>query len=157
MRRATAGAVAAMGAALAAVVLQGCGPRLPKGVDPDKLTDAISGAIGDPNTCMLIGRQGSGQVVWRYNTHTTCARSLPACDAPMLRTADDLLKATARDGRARQLSCNSAADGSRGVGWSSGVIQGRGLVYAAVMEGPHAFPGHMMSDRIEGALQDAGF
>ena len=106
---------------------------------------------------MLIGRQDSGQVVWRYNTHTTCARALPACDRPALRTVDDLLKATAKDGRARELSCNSVPDGSRGVGWSSGVIQGKGLVYAAVMEGPHALPGHMMTDRIEGALQDAGF
>lgn len=149
MRRWLAGA--------AALALAACGPRLPKGVDPDKLHDAVSDAIGDPTTCMLIGRQGSGEVVWRYNTHTTCARALPACDAPGVRTVDDLLKATARDGRARELSCSSIPDGSRGVGWSSGVIQGRGLAYAAVMEGPRALPGRMMSDKIEGALQDAGF
>jgi hypothetical protein len=157
MRRTTAAGVVVVGAAVAAALLQGCGPHLPKGVDADKLNDAVSGAIGDPDTCMLIGRQGSGQVIWRYNTHTVCARALPACDRPALRTVDDLLQATAKDGRARELSCNSAPDGSRGVGWSSGVIQGKGLVYAAVMEGPHALPGHMMSDRIAGALQDAGF
>jgi hypothetical protein len=140
-----------------ALALAACGPRLPKGVDSDKLTEAVSDAIGGPNTCMLIGRQGAGQVVWRYNTHTTCARALPACDAPKMRTVDDLLKATAQDGQARELSCSSSPDGSRGVGWSSGVIQGKGLVFAAVMEGDRALPGRIMSEKIEGALQDAGF
>ncbi len=106
---------------------------------------------------MLIGRQGSGEVVWRYNTYTICGRALPACDAPRLQTVDNLLKATAKDSRVRELSCNSAPDGSRGVGWSSGVIQGRGLVYAAAMEGPRALPGRIMSEKIEGALQEAGF
>jgi hypothetical protein len=153
MRRAAAG----LALMLAAPALAGCGPHLPKGVSADKLDQAVSDAIGDPTTCMLIGREGSGQVVWRYNTHTTCDRALPACDQPKTRTVDDLLKATAKDGRPRQLSCNSTPDGSRGVGWYSGVIAGRGLVYAAVMEGPRAFPGRMMTDKIEGALQAAGF
>jgi hypothetical protein len=148
---------AAWAPVLAALALAACGPRLPKGVDPDRLTEAVSNAIGDPNTCMLIGRQDSGEVVWRYNTHTTCARALPACDRPQTRTVGDLLKAVARDGQARELSCNSAADASRGVGWSAGVIEGRGLVYAAVMEGPRALPGRIMSEKIEGALKDAGF
>jgi len=157
-RRALA-ALAAAGLAIAA-----CGPKLPKGVDPERLDQAVSDAIGDPNTCMLIGRQGSGQVVWRYNTHTTCARSLPACDQPGQRTVEALLQATARDGRPRQSSCNSAADGSRGVGWVSGPIPGhgagpgaaKGLVYAAVMEGQRALPGRIMADKVEGALKDAG-
>jgi hypothetical protein len=159
MRRAAAGPTLALAAALVLAVgaLAACGPRLPKGVDPDKLSDAVSQAIGDPNTCMLIGRRGSGEVVWRYNTHTTCGRALPACDAPGARTVDDLLKATARDGRARELSCSSSPDGSRGVGWASGVIQERGLVFAAAMEGERALPGRIMADKIEGALQDAGF
>ena len=152
MRRLAAGAALA-----AAAFLVACGPRLPKGVDADKLQDAVSDAIGDPNTCMLIGRQGGGEVVWRYNTHTTCARVLPACDTPGARSVDDLLKATAKDGKVRELSCNSAPDGSRGVGWSSGVIQGKGLVFAAVMEGNRALPGRIMSEKIEGALQDSGF
>jgi hypothetical protein len=143
-------------AALAVLVLAGCGPRLPKGVDPDKLDAAVSGAIGGPNTCVLIGRQGSGQLAWRYNTHTTCGRTLPACDAPGVRTVGDLLKATAKDGQPRTLSCNSTADGSRGVGWTSGVIPGRGLVYAAVMEGDRALPGRIMAEKVQGALHDAG-
>ena len=142
---------------LAAQALAGCSPRLPKGVAPDKLDQAVSDAIGGAQTCMLIGRQGSGQVVWRYNSHTICARALPACDGPGLRTVDDLLKATAKDGQTRTLSCNSVADGSRGVGWSSGAIDGRGLVYAAVMEGDRALPGRIMAEKVEGALQDGGF
>jgi hypothetical protein len=43
------------------------------------------------------------------------------------------------------------------VGWSSGAIGTSGLVYAAVMEGNRALPGRIMTDKIEGALQDAGF
>jgi len=144
-------------ATLGVIALAACGPRLPKGVDPDKLEQAVSDAIGDPHTCMLIGRQGSGQVVWRYNTHTTCARALPACDGPGLRTVDDLLRATAKDGQPRNLSCSTLPDGSRGVGWSSAVIKDRGLVYAAVMEGERALPGRIMAEKVEGALQDGGF
>ncbi|HKR89015.1 MAG TPA: hypothetical protein VJS38_12665 [Phenylobacterium sp.] len=141
---------------LGALALSACGPGLPKGVDPDKLNDAVSQAIGAPQTCMLIGRKGSGQVVWRYNTHTVCARTLPACDRPALRTVGELMKATAKDGQARALSCNSVPDGSRGVGWASGTIPGRDLVWAAVMEGERALPGRIMTEEVEGALQDTG-
>jgi hypothetical protein len=148
--------------ALAAVAaLAACGPKLPKGVDAQALDQAVSDAIGDPGTCVLLGRKGSGEVVWRYNTHTACARGLPACDAPRSQTVEGLLKATAADGRPRRLSCNTAADGSRGVGWASGPVPaGRsgdgGLVYAAVMEGTRALPGRIMAERVEGALHDAG-
>lgn len=147
----------AAGLALAALTLAACGPRLPKGVDSAKLNQAVSDAIGDAQTCMLIGRQGSGQVVWRYNSHTICGRTLPACDRPGVRTVADLLQATARDGQPRTLSCDSATDGSRGVGWSSGVIPNHGLVYAAVMEGERALPGRIIAEKVEGALQDGGF
>jgi type II secretory pathway pseudopilin PulG len=142
---------------LLALALSACGPRLPKGVDADKLDQAVSDAIGGAQTCMLIGRKGSGEVVWRYNTHTTCARTLPACDGPGQRTVGDLLKATAKDGQPRTLSCNSAADGSRGVGWASGAVPNHDLVWAAVMEGDRALPGRLMAEDVAGALQDAGF
>lgn len=145
-----------MALALMALTLSACGPRLPKGVDPDKLDQAVSDAIGGPQTCLLIGRQGSGEVIWRYNTHTVCARTLPACDGPGQRTVGDLLAATAKDGQARTLSCNSAADASRGVGWASGSIPNRGLVWAAVMEGDRALPGRIMAEEVDGALKDAG-
>jgi hypothetical protein len=143
--------------ALAGLALAGCGSQLPKGVDQAKLEQYVSDAIGDPNTCVLIGRAGAGEIVWRYNTHTTCGRTLPACDTPGVRTVGDLLKATAQDGRPRTLSCSTTADRSRGVGWASGPIAGHKLVYAAVMEGPRALPGRIMADKLEGALQDAGF
>jgi len=157
MRRAAAGAVIAAGA-LCAVGLAGCSPGLPQGVDEAKVHSEISSAIGDPNTCVLIGQQGSGKVVYRYNTHTTCARSLPACEGGRVQTVEELLKATAADGKARATSCNSTADGSRGVGWASGALtgKGKGLVYAAVMEGDRAFPGRMMAERLSSALRDAG-
>ncbi|MDB5445005.1 MAG: hypothetical protein JWQ97_322 [Phenylobacterium sp.] len=148
---------AALALALGALALAACGSKLPKGVDADKLNTAVSDAIGDPDTCVLIGRQGSGEVVWRYNTHTTCARSLPACDRPGGRNVEALLKETAADGRPRTLSCNSSADASRGVGWASAPIAGRGLVYAAVMEGDRALPGRIMAEKVENALKDAGF
>ena len=151
MRRALAGL------ALCAAGLAACSPGLPQGVDETKVHSEISSAIGDPNTCVLIGQQGSGKVVYRYNSHTTCGRSLPTC-AGATQTVDDLLKATAKDGQPRATSCNSVADGSRGVGWASGVLtgKGKGHVYAAVMEGERSFPGRMMSDRLSRALQDAG-
>ena len=150
-------APAALATAIAALTLAACGPRLPKGVAADKLDQGISDAIGGANTCVLIGRQGSGEVVWRYNTHMTCGRTLPACDAPKLQTLGDLLKATAKDGRPRTLSCDTTPDGSRGVGWSSGAIPGHALVYAAAMEGDRALPGRIMAEKLEGAFEEAGF
>jgi hypothetical protein len=146
-----------LGVAALALALAGCGARLPKGVDADKLDAAISDAVGDPNTCVLIGRRGGGAVIWRYNTHTTCARSLASCEGPGTRTVDDLLRQTAADGRARAASCTNPEDTSRGVGWASGPIAGHDLVYAAVMDSRRALPGRIMAEEIEGALKDAGF
>jgi hypothetical protein len=132
----------------ASLLLAGCGPKLPPGVDAGKLDAAVSDAIGDPNTCVLIGARGSGAVAWRYNTHTTCARKLAACDRPEAQTVDDLLKATAADGKPRRLSCLNH-------GWASGDA-GHGLVYAAVMDGSRALPGLIMAEKLEGAMKDAG-
>jgi hypothetical protein len=137
-------------------LLAACSPGAPKGVDKDKLDDAVSRAIGDPASCLLIAEQATGRQVYRYNTHTACARKLPACDAAGERSLADLLTATLKDGQPRQLSCFSAADRSRGVGWAAGPIPGKGLVYAAMMEGDRAFPGRMMAERLEGAFKDAG-
>jgi hypothetical protein len=146
--------------ALTALALTVCsgGSDLPKGVDEEKLYAEISSAIGDPNTCVLIGRQGAGEVVYRYNSHTTCGRSLPSCQGAATRTVDDLLKATAKSGEPVATSCSSVADNSRGVGWASGALtgKGQGLVYAAVMEGERSFPGMMMNDRLSRAMKDAG-
>jgi hypothetical protein len=143
---------------LAALALAACSPGAPKGVDKDTLDAAVSRAIGDPATCMLIAEQASGKLVYRYNTHAACARALPACapNAAATQTIDELLKATLKDGQPRTLSCSSTADASRGVGWASGPIPGKGLVYAAMMEGDRAFPGRMMADRLTRAFKSAG-
>ena len=145
---------------LALAALCACTPTAPKGVDKDRLDAAIGRAIGDPASCLLLAEAASGRVVYRYNTHTACARALPACDVAGTRTLDSLLTATVRDGQPRMLSCNTATDASRGVGWASGVITpkgaGRRLVYAAMMEGDRAFPGRMMADRLGQAFRRAG-
>lgn len=143
-------------AALVAAGLAACSPKAPAGVDKDQLDAAVSKAIGDPNSCLLIAEAGSGKVVYRYNTATTCAKEYPACEAPGAMKLDDLLEKTAKDGQARKLSCDTLADGSRGVGWASGPVPGRPLVYAAVMEGDRSFPGMMMADRLDGAFRRAG-
>jgi hypothetical protein len=142
----------------AAVALAACSPGAPKGVDKDTLDAAISRAIGDPASCLLIAEQATGKLVYRYNTHTACARALPACTGASsnTQTIDQFLKATVKDGQPRALSCSSNADASRGVGWASGPIPGKGLVYAAMMEGDRAFPGRMMADRLSSAFKDAG-
>jgi hypothetical protein len=43
------------------------------------------------------------------------------------------------------------------VGWSSGAVPDRPeLTYAAMMEGPRAFPGRMMAERLARAFKKAG-
>jgi len=148
--------IAAAGLALAA-----CNPTAPKGVDKARLDGAISKAIGDPNTCVLLVKAGGGEVVYRYGDYSTCARSMPACSQPGMLNADELARAAA-GGDARTASCASAADGSRRVGWASGpVAKSEGarygdLVYAAVMEGPTVLPGMAIKARLEAALKRAG-
>lgn len=122
----------------------------------DDLDAAVSKAVGDPNTCVLIAEAGSGKVLYRYNSATTCAREFPACDQPGTRKLSGLLDAVAKDGQPRTLSCNTQADASRGVGWAAGPVAGTKFVYAAMMEGERAFPGRMMADRLEGAFRKAG-
>mgnify|MGYP001178172457 CR=1 FL=1 len=142
-------------AGFAALAVAACSPTAPPGVNRDELDAAVSRAIGDPNTCVLIADAGSGRVNYRYNTATACAREFPACDGPGTRKLKDLLEATVKDRKARMLSCNTAADASRGVGWASAPIAGTNYVYAAMMEGDRAFPGRMMADRLEGAFRRA--
>lgn len=153
-RPSSAFGVALAGLALAA--LAACSPTAPKGFDKAKLDQAVSDAIGDPATCLMIAERPGGKVVYRYNTATVCARQLPSCEGPAAHGVKDLLDETVKDGRARTLSCNTTADGSRGVSWASGVLPQKGLAYAAVMEGNRTFPGRMMADRIEPRFKDLG-
>ena len=142
--------------ALAATLgLSACGPDAPPGVNRDDLDAAVSKAIGDPSTCVLIAKAGSGRLLYRYNTATACDRELPACDVPGVTKIAAVLKATASNSQTRTLSCNSTSDASRGVGWAAGPIEGTDLVYAAMMEGDRAFPGRMMADRLAGAFRRA--
>ena len=131
-----------------ALALSACSPGAPPGVDRDQLDAAVSRAIGDPNSCLLIAQADTGKLYYRYNTHT-------ACDRPERTKVGKLLDATVKDRQPRALSCNTLADASRGVGWAAGPIKGTDLVYAAMMEGDRAFPGRMMADRLEGAFRRA--
>jgi hypothetical protein len=140
----------------ALILLAACAPGAPPGVDKARLDEAVSRAVGDPNTCVLIAEKGSGKVLYRYNTATACARAFPDCEGPGTMKTKDLLEAVAKDGRPRTLSCNTVADASRGVGWAAAPIAGRDWVYAAMMEGDRTFPGLMMADRLEGAFRRAG-
>ncbi len=140
---------------LAALALSACAPDAPPGVDRDALDAAVSKAVGDPATCVLIARAGSGRVLYRYNSATACDRELPSCEAAGKTKVARLLKTTAGDRQPRRLSCDTFGDGSRGVGWAAGPIEGTDLVYAAMMEGERAFPGLMMAQRLDGAFRRA--
>lgn len=141
---------------LATLSLTACQPGAPPGVDRDALDAAVSKAIGDPATCVLIGRAGSGEVLYRYNSATACARELPSCQGGSATTIVAVLKAVARDRQVRTLSCDTLADRSRGVGWAAGPIAGGDLVYAAMMEGDRAFPGVMIAQRLDGVFRRTG-
>lgn len=141
----------------AALALAGCGPQAPKGVSHDALETAINGAIGDPNSCVLIGQAGSGRVIYQFGSHVTCGKEWPSCGAGPTRTTDDLLKVVAAGGAAVQASCPSNTDGSRGVGWAAGPVEGHAdLVYAAAMEGKSTPPGVIIADKLKTAFKAAG-
>jgi hypothetical protein len=140
---------------LAALTLAACSPGAPEGVDKAVLDDAVSRAIGDPNTCLMIAEADGGDVVYRYNTATACAREWPSCEGTAVRKVKDLVELTAKDRQVRNASCDSL-DPARSVAWSAGPIPGKPLVYAAVMEGDRTFPGLIMQDRIAAAFKKAG-
>lgn len=146
---------------LALCALTACSPKLPDGIDQQALDDAVANAVGSPSTCVVVENSG-GKAVYRYGTHTTCARSLPACDAPGLTTIDVQLDA-ARQGVSRAASCDTAEEASRGVAWASGplpVLEGksdRKMVYAVFMEGADALSGREAKRRLEAAFAKTGF
>lgn len=125
-------------------------------MDRATLDDAVSRAIGDPNSCLLIAQAGTGRQYYRYNTHAACEAELPACVGFGTAKIGQVLDRVAKDRQPVMLSCNTTADASRGVGWAAGPIEGTDLVYAAMMEGDRAFPGRMMADRLENAFRRAG-
>jgi hypothetical protein len=145
-------------ALLAALALAaGCAPSLPKGVDPVALEAAIDDAVGDPNTCVLIGQAQTGRLVWRYGTHGVCGKVWPACNGTEARTVEGLLKTAGREGAEIWASCPSNADQSRTVAWAAGPAPGRpGLVFTAVMEGPNTPPGVVLGDKLRTAFERGG-
>lgn len=141
-------------------LLCACAPKPPEGVDTAALDEAVAGAVGSPSTCVVVEKKDGG-TVYRYGTHTTCARSLPACDAPGLTTIETQLTA-ARTGVVRTASCDTAEAASRGVAWASGplpVLAGkpdRRMVYAVFMESGDALSGMEAKRRLESAFEKAG-
>ena len=147
------GVLAAVG--LSAALLSACSPSAPPGVDKAALDEAISEAIGDPGTCVLIAGQ-DGKLLYQYGTHMVCGRKLPACDSPGARTLEQLLKAAPTSGMAQTASCPSNAEGSRLVAWAAGPVAGKEMVFAAVMEGDLVPPGLVVADKLKGAFARAG-
>ena len=152
-------------AALAFLLISACAPTAPDGIEQQALDDAVARAIGDPSTCVMILEPGKKKPVYRYNKLMVCNRAWPDCGKGQaggqaggggLRTVEDLLRTTAKDGQARTDSCFTNPDGSRAVGWASGPIAGKDLVYAAVMEGDRALPGRIMAERLAAAFRKAG-
>lgn len=139
---------------LSSLAVAGCGPKAPAGVDKPVLDAAVSQAVGDPGTCVLIAEAGGGQV-YRFGTHAVCGRKLPACAGQLLQTADDLLDKVAEGREVDTASCASVSPGRR-VAWAAGPIQGSALVYAAVMEGPNTPPGLVVDDKLQAAFARAG-
>lgn len=151
--------LAAALALCAAVSLAACSPKGPPGIDTAALDAAIGDSIGDPTTCVIIARKGSGQTVWRYGRNMTCGASWPACDSPASQTTDQLAQAAAK-GETKAASCASAVGG---VGWAAGPVPTShpdkygDLVYAAAMSSKRALPGREMATRLESAFAKAGF
>ncbi|WP_312161976.1 hypothetical protein [Phenylobacterium sp.] len=140
-------------AVLSAAALGACAPGAPEGVRKAVLDQAVSDAIGDPGTCVLIADQG--KVVYQYGTHVVCGRTLPTCEGPGVQSLDQLLKKAA--GERRTASCRSNADGTRIVAWASGPIEGRErMTFAAVMEASEAPPGIVVADKLASAFARAG-
>lgn len=139
--------------------LGACAPKLPAGVDPQALSEAVGRAIGGPNTCVLLADK-AGKVVWTGGGYITCARNLPTCEGATA-TAQTVLNG-ALGKPARFISCASATGGGNSVGWAMGPVpaaEGKpasGLSYVAVMEGDRALPGREVQDRVERAFEKAG-
>ena len=138
---------------LSAAVLAACSPTAPGGVDKAVLDEAVSRAIGDPGTCVLIAE--GGKTVYQYGTHMVCGRSLPTCEGAGTQTLEQLLKAAGAE--RKTASCRSNPEGTRIVAWASGPVEGRpGTTYAAVMEASEAPPGIVIADKLATAFARAG-
>ena len=141
--------------ALAALALGACSPGAPDGISKSALDTAVNDAIGDPNTCVLIGKTGGG-TVYQFGSHETCDQSWPACQGGASGTVGGLLAMVSKGGAPVEASCPSNTDGSRGVAWSAGPVAGHALTYAARMEGPSTPPGRVIAEKLKAAFKKAG-
>lgn len=136
--------------------------QAPKGTDVNQLDAAVSDAVGDPNTCVLLVEKGSGKVVYRYGTYANCSRVLPACTDPAATLTADALAKLAAAGDVRTISCDSGPAGENRVAWATGPVpktpasKSGDLAYAALMEGPGVLPGREIAIRLEAALAKGG-
>ena len=144
--------LAALG--LSAAILSACAPGAPAGVEKALLDDAVSRAIGDPGTCVLIGQ--GGKVAYRYGTNVICGRKLPTCEGSGVQAVSDLLAVAPTSGPPKTASCRSNPEGTRIVAWAAGPIEGSDLVFAAVMEGDEIPPGVIIADKLKTAFARAG-
>lgn len=140
-----------------AAALIGCS-KTPAGVDKAALDEAIASSIGDPSTCVIVIKRGSGEVVYRYGRNMTCGAAAPSCDTPGTSTVDDLAKAAAK-GVVKQASCATPAGG---VGWAAGPVasthpENGELAYAAAMNSKRGLPGREIATRLERAFAKGGF
>lgn len=142
-------------------LLSACSQNAPAGIDVHRLDAAVGQAVGDPNTCVLLVKKGSGDVVYRYGTKTNCGRVLPSCESGGTTTADALAKLAAA-GTTKTISCDSGANGENRVAWAAGPVTASPgatygeVAYAVVMESPTALPGREIAIRLQAALKKAG-
>lgn len=139
---------------VSAAILAACAPGAPAGVEKAKLDEAVSRAIGDPGTCVLIG--DGGKVVYRYGTNVICGRKLPTCADSGVQTVAELLAVAPTSGLPKTASCRSNPEGTRIVAWAAGPIEGSDHVFAAVMEGDEVPPGVIIADKLKTAFARAG-
>jgi len=135
--------------------------QAPKGADVHRLDAAVGDAVGDPNTCVLLVKKGSGEVVYTYGGYANCNRVLPSCQGDATLTATALGKLAAA-GEVRTISCDSGPNGENRVAWAAGPApkspgaEHEDLAYAALMEGPGVLPGREIAIRLEAALVKGG-
>ena len=141
--------------ALLASTLAACAPTLPNSVTAEALDGAIADAIGDPGTCVLLGKTHAGGPGYRFGSAATCERQLPTCSTGT-QSASDLWKMVARSGQGFNASCPTLADGSRSVGWAAGPVETTDLSYTAVMEGTSTPPGVVIADKLKAVWAKVG-
>jgi len=142
------------------LALIGCGAKAPKGIKAADLDDAIGNAIGDPTTCLIIVKKGSGENAYQYGSNLNCSAQIPVCNVPGQTTVKDLAKRAAA-GEEKTASCG-LPQGEGGVGYVIGPVPAtkpeyKDLAYAASFNGKRYLPGIEMQTRLEGAYKKAGF